>query len=446
MVAERPSRPGDSKNIVTNGIETTDFAAGHNGLSAPVAKESPVAESARDEMKMYSATEMAIAPNQSSPVEYDYLPYGIDPASYPDENVVSPLLKAPSAQPPLDKSNVRSRGNQIQPPAATQVEVPVRSSSRLSVEKATSQQLSKLQSVYLPDYDDIDIEEDKPFTVREMLQELAFHYTKNGDAQTAAHLLLLIAPLLQRTQSLTREELEATIAVYLDSLPTVGFESENVEEILDEYFDPLISSGVQPLQIEAVLETYHTQLQQNGLLNEAATLRKLSYPVYPSVYDHALKDNYIHLRCGACGKPMTTGMAQLRCETCDTKQESCPVCWCDTSPFDVANTGDMTLTNLITTCLLCNHSGHAACLRAWFQDSDDRDGGCPMPGCLCDCTSGLWRAEKMRIAEKKRRSRSHHRIRSDDWSVRESKAVEDTRKVLGLSKAKDGRAVLTSSA
>jgi len=310
----------------------------------------------------------------------------------------------------------------------------VRDSSvgRSSVKSAVAPSTNGTRSLYLPEDDDVDIELGKPFVLRDLLQELVSNHAQKGNAQTAASLSLLLGPLLPRTHSLPDHEIEATVSVYMDCLSAAGFAQDEVRTILDDHLEALVGSGLQPLQLESVLETYHDQLASHRLINEAAALRKIAYPLYPSIYEQALKDNYIHLMCGSCGKPIVNGMAGLRCETCDIRQAHCPVCWCESSPLSIDGPSSADPAYLLTTCLLCNHSGHATCLQIWFNESDEHDGGCPTPGCLCDCVAGSWRSWKVAMAERRRRSRGHGRVKSDDWPVPESKAVERTRTVLDV--------------
>ncbi|KAI9707944.1 MAG: SEA (Seh1-associated) complex subunit [Bogoriella megaspora] len=76
---------------------------------------------------------------------------------------------------------------------------------------------------------------------------------------------------------------------------------------------------------------------------------------------------------------------------------------------------------LWTTCILCGHAAHSACHRAWFTRLDD--GGCPTPGCLCDCAKGEWRDAKGGEREQRVRGEKSGGVRGDAWGVRESRAV-----------------------
>ena len=83
---------------------------------------------------------------------------------------------------------------------------------------------------------------------------------------------------------------------------------------------------------------------------------------------------------------------------------------------------------LFTSCLLCGHGGHAACLREWFVACSGD--GCPTEGCLCDCVDGAWRQEKTAVAEQEAVGKDHRRVKSDEWKAQPSKAVSGARKEL----------------
>lgn len=429
MVSERPSRRDMSGPGGDSGVAAVDF--GSNALSPSM--QSPIKIPKGGTSPRMDAASKA---NRSKPppgvlVNGDNVMEpspDVGPGSYPDENGISPLLEMKMLQQKQQQEQQRSapRESSAKRSTTSKASVHERSASNLSAEKSASASasLQRQSSIYFPDPVDPDVESEKPFTLLGMLRELIAHHSGKGNAQAAAQLVLTLGPLLPLTHPLPNVEIEATVRAYIDVLTSTGFAPENMLEVMDEYLDPLSRSGLQPLQIEAIFETYHEQLTRHGLLCEAAALRKLAYPAYPAVYEQALNDNYIHLRCGSCGKPIVSGMSDLLCETCNISQAGCPVCYCDDSPMEATQN---TLAHLFTTCLLCNHSGHATCMESWFGDSNENDGGCPFPGCLCDCVHGSWRVQKAEMAEKRRRTRYHSRIKSDDWSTQESNAVERTR-------------------
>ncbi|KAK3726032.1 SEA (Seh1-associated) complex subunit [Vermiconidia calcicola] len=443
MVAERPSRTESPKNFADPRIQALDFGA---KLEAPTPITVPRLENlpGRPDRISHIPVNLGLVSRSKSientcPKESwkHELVAGACPGSYPDENGICPLVEVTMAKPEIKSSIVQpsARDALLQSPTQPRTRNG-NNKQRSPIEVENMFEANKAQSPYLPLDADIDLEQDNPLTLVEMLREMVNHYASKGEAQTAAQMLLLLGPILPRTHSLPSLEIDATVSAYIDCYTVAGYTQEYLELILDGHLDVLVRSGLQPLHIEAVLESYHDQLMKHSLLNEAAVLQKLSYPAFPAVYDQSAKDNYIHLRCGDCGKPVSSGMADLRCESCGVRQAPCPVCLCEESPFDVNGVGTIQNVRMLTACLLCNHGGHATCLRVWFDESEDGDGGCPTQGCLCDCVAGAWRAEKEKMAENRRRSKSHSKgskVKSDEWSASESKAVQRTRAVLRVS-------------
>ncbi|KAM3425292.1 hypothetical protein BST61_g7239 [Cercospora zeina] len=271
----------------------------------------------------------------------------------------------------------------------------------------------------LADEADIDLEENAPWTLVEMLQKLIdFYGNEQPLPQMASILLLLVGPLLPRTHPLPGPEIHQTLSSYVDYfINSLGWNAEEVPALIQQCFEQPMRAGLQPLQVESILSTYHEQLMRYQLFDEAAVLRQLCYPAYPAVYEDFLGENRVDLSCGACGKPVLASSDTLRCQSCHKKQENCPICWMKHSP-DEANAS-----TLHSMCCLCGHSGHAACLHEWFVMAQGQ--GCPTEGCRCDCGAGDRVDEK--LAEKEARAKSHARVKSDEWKARESKAVEGAR-------------------
>jgi hypothetical protein len=332
----------------------------------------------------------------------------------------------------------------------------------------------------------VDAEKDRPFRTITMLNHiLDYHTIKVPDAQTATNFIFLLAPLLPQTHALPQANVDATIAVYSEYFTAMGYSDMEIYSLFSTSFEHLIKAGLQPLQAESIISTYHSQLQHLGLFNQAAYLRRVSYPMYPSVYEGGLKDTQISFMCGKCKKPINNPN-KMRCETCTQRQDPCPICWCDTSPFEGSakiktRTGggggggahnhnhDSVLVDqpppppsfspatdesedeaqlpgdadddaddsmaiaknvLYSTCLLCNHSAHAACLRAWHHSAPAQasrslgsvsGGACATPGCLCACTPGPRRNEVLSSVEQRERQKSL--VRDDEWVVAESRAA-----------------------
>lgn len=442
MVAERPSRASLSRNFSRGATEALDFG---NGRAEPA------------KLPFYNVDNLPARPEQSQPFPTQPLTNAVKeeidakakaiglptqrdidesefgPGSYPDEWGIYPS-QAPAP------TNFQETAVLKHPPAL--VTSPPRNKSHKARDSSVMRSVTDVKHpnegkdtwLYLPEDGDVDLEEDKPIILIDMFRELVQNYASKGDAQTAASLILLLSPLLPRTHPLPHSEIRASVTEYVDCFTSLGYVPEEIEAILDKHIESLVSAGLHPLQNETILSTYHEQLVRLQLYNEAAILRKLAYPAYPAVYEQALKDNSVHIRCSNCKKPLPFGEDISRCENCSEKLANCPICWCNESPYEK----EPSASKLWSMCLLCNHGGHAACMNAWFNESGEDDGGCPTEGCLCDCAPGNWRAEKAKMAEKKRLYKNHGRIKSDDWAASESKAVERTREVLGLGVSKGG--------
>lgn len=199
--------------------------------------------------------------------------------------------------------------------------------------------------------------------------------------QTAAHLILVLGPCLPETRPLSRKAAEAAVASYTEAYEADGHEADEIPDMINRCLNHLIKSGLQPLQVESILSTYHEELVRNQLFIQAAELRKLCYPAFPAVYEQVSRDTTVSLACGSCFKPLSTNsQGKPKCEFCDAKPLACPVCWEAESPFTEVPVGPL----LRSQCLLCNHGGHAACLHKVLVD--EKIGGCPTQGCLCNCT------------------------------------------------------------
>jgi len=176
----------------------------------------------------------------------------------------------------------------------------------------------------------------------EMLHRLLVWYADRGDSQMAATLLLLAIPLLAPpgtlpTTSPTLED-EIVDAAYLELFNSqfLAFASDDANDIISNYHRPLELLNISPLCAESILSTYHEQLLALSLLNPATYLRRLAYPAFPSIYEQGLKDVEIGLLCKACKSPIFNHLDKLCCETCNTYQAACAVCWSRESPFELS--------------------------------------------------------------------------------------------------------------
>lgn len=176
----------------------------------------------------------------------------------------------------------------------------------------------------------------------EMLHRLVNWYIDRGDAQMAASLLLIAAPLLapHGMPSMARHcrEDEAVDAAYLEVFNSefLAFAPDDASDILRDHHQPFDLLNISPICAESILSSYHEQLLALNLLNPATYLRRLAYPAFPSVYEQGLKDVEIGLLCKACKSPIFNRVDKLCCETCDTYQASCSICWSRISPYELS--------------------------------------------------------------------------------------------------------------
>lgn len=169
------------------------------------------------------------------------------------------------------------------------------------------------------------------FPIIDLLKQiLSFHTSNLSDAQTSSIMLLLLTPLLPRIHSLDRgNEIDTTdvLNTYADQLNALGMTPTQTQTILSTHVTQLLQTGLNPYQAESILTTYHTQLHSLSLFNAAASLRRLAYPIYPTVYEQALKDTQLGLLCLSCNTPINNPRDKMRCETCKRAQAPCPICW-----------------------------------------------------------------------------------------------------------------------
>ncbi|KAF2748528.1 hypothetical protein M011DRAFT_400451 [Sporormia fimetaria CBS 119925] len=325
----------------------------------------------------------------------------------------------------------------------------------------------------------VDAEQGSAFAVADLLNQiLAFSTDRQSDAQTASIMLLLLTPLLPQTQPTTEppELASEALAHYSETMAALGLSPEQTQVIQSTQLTEVLKAGINPFQAEAILQTYHTQLHSLALFNAAASIRRLAYPLYPAVYEQALKDTQLGLLCVSCKSPINNPKDKMRCETCHRAQAPCPICWERHSAFEpalkkksksrraslqkerlhrmkpasfiphiptsfefvednekrapaVPQKPREPQSNLWSWCPLCGHGGHANCLSAWFGDAVLSDGACATEGCLCDCVSGRRRDDKIQeILNKKAEKEKAKAVRKgDDWKVGESRAVSAVR-------------------
>ncbi|KAH3912109.1 hypothetical protein HBH56_121750 [Parastagonospora nodorum] len=328
----------------------------------------------------------------------------------------------------------------------------------------------------------VDAEAGSAYTIVGLLNKLlAFHTVAQSDAQFSSILLLLLAPLLPQTHgptSTTDIDVGDVLAAFSDTFISLGLTPTQAKAVLSTQLSQLIATGINPYQAESILHTYHAQLHGLSLFNSAASLRRLSYPAYPAVYEQALKDTQIGLLCLSCKSPINNPKDKMRCESCKRAQAPCPICWAKYPAFepitaqkktkhkirssfkdrdhrrkrsslmsnqavdlDILHAADHPSPSepenwsphkatLWTWCSLCGHGGHTNCLSTWFADPLLSDGACATEGCLCDCVRGKRRDEKIEetLRMKAAKERAKPVRKGDDWKVKESKAVSEVRR------------------
>ncbi|KAL1384268.1 hypothetical protein HDK64DRAFT_302363 [Phyllosticta capitalensis] len=287
-------------------------------------------------------------------------------------------------------------------------------------------------SDYCIKHEDVDCEIGAPLTLVDMLNWLLeFHSSTLSDAQTISHMLLMITEFLPHTHPLPETLTSAILNDYGNYLASISMSPANIRVILDRKLTPLAKSGINPLQAESILQTYHSQLLSLGLFNASAWLRRVSYPTYPAVYEQALQETQIGLRCQQCKNPINNPADKMVCENCKRRQAPCPICWSTAPPEGVGvplaqqqkkkgkrgsskskghqrgrdSTGSVSIPRsaaatpqinplssststtpldkspvvpssslpqptLYTSCPLCGHTAHTTCLRAWHAELD----------------------------------------------------------------------------
>ncbi|TVY40988.1 putative WD repeat-containing protein [Lachnellula subtilissima] len=197
----------------------------------------------------------------------------------------------------------------------------------------------------------------------------------------------------------------------------------------------LPASAIDDIQANAIIVQYHHRLTTLKLFTEAALLRNLGVPAYPSVFGPA--QNNISVGYFA-----------------PTSMDACAICRqreLDTDLRDEYEADGIVLEAgaVWFLCPGCGHGGHSACMQAWhsgpqFQEGEKYSGGCcPLEGCLHPCLPGAWRTQRWeeKQAVKQRevdslvrsgRAMGPRSVRRDQREVNQSKAVEGVRVALGV--------------
>ncbi|EPE24588.1 WD40 repeat-like protein [Glarea lozoyensis ATCC 20868] len=227
----------------------------------------------------------------------------------------------------------------------------------------------------------------------------------------------------------------------------------------------LPASAIDSTRANAIIGQYHYRLTTFQLHLEAALLRNLSTPVYPSVFSVAQENINCGFFCTSCQKPIENDPlipnSVWRCTRCERATEPCAICHhreLDSS-LDFETLDVPVPTSTWWYCPGCGHGGHTACMSAWHgisTPSEHSKGCCPLEGCLHPCLPGEWRTQ--RAEEKKtlkdremanlvrENSRMGSRgaaamgrgVRRDGREVAQSKAVEGVRVALGMAAGERG--------
>lgn len=241
-------------------------------------------------------------------------------------------------------------------------------------------------------------------------------------------------------------------------------------------FVPLLpADAIDSIWANAIMRQYHHRLTQMQLFTEAALLRNLCAPLYPSVFAMAQENITIGFFCTTCEKPLENDPlipnSQWWCTRCTGPIDGCAVCKSrelqDNNNYPGENEEGALNLKLWWYCPGCGHGGHTACMQAWHGPSilpfseyaanpdpseprTNSDGCCPLSGCLHPCLPGPWRTEfmneKKAIKEREMnaaiRESSHvprlgrgaalgrGPVRRDGREVEQSRAVEGVRVAL----------------
>ncbi|KAI9882461.1 MAG: hypothetical protein M1823_005797 [Watsoniomyces obsoletus] len=180
--------------------------------------------------------------------------------------------------------------------------------------------------------------------------------------------------------------------------------------------------NLDPFRVSAMLRTLHDQLMQHTLFVEATHLRNICYAEYKPVFEFTQEDVDIKFGCTDCQTQLDPvwypGLESIQtwtCRKCQKTPTPCPLC-CSSVGM-----------GWWAWCPGCGHGGHASCLTEWWQDNHISEVGCPTEGCLHDCAQPRTKRSRMEEPISAMKDRGRPAVRSDDWVVGESKAVERVR-------------------
>ncbi|PYI08119.1 hypothetical protein BO78DRAFT_365631 [Aspergillus sclerotiicarbonarius CBS 121057] len=311
-----------------------------------------------------------------------------------------------------------------------------------------------------------DVTTNKPWSVEMLFKEAIRHYHSGThvDMQSAAHLLQKLRIVFQDCGSILPDE-----------------------------------------EAEYIFKAYNEQLVRQSMYLEAAELRLLCIPSYPTVYEYAQADTYMNVFCFTCKRPYENPKNDnRRCYRCNTPQEPCAICMSlEPPPEWVAEQSKSSVSScqgldseatshaissshsslktepipqcelqhldsvfsdpsqpprpkgstLWTWCQGCGHGGHLACISTWLNDVSVSEGGCATPGCMHDCGPGPRREHNRSVLleESKRRDSAGRKagvgfVKRDTWTKGESRAVEKVRGMLGVGASAGSASTTTTTA
>lgn len=210
---------------------------------------------------------------------------------------------------------------------------------------------------------------------------------------------------------------------------------------------PLLSHDMPLAFLESILLTYHDQLTSMSLFVEAAHLRKvlrLSYPEVSAYGTFGVKAGGPW--CTFCKKP-SKGEENGFCERCKSRWDECVICGGDEifSCQQLGNSFDPSeqihdqeqSCPLWAWCQECGHSQHSSCLQKWWSDPEMSQGYCPVTGCLHACVPGKARDDMLKAGAEERKAGQY--VRSDEWTIGESRAVQKARRLVSGGQASGSR-------
>ncbi|KAK5264400.1 SEA (Seh1-associated) complex subunit [Exophiala xenobiotica] len=209
-----------------------------------------------------------------------------------------------------------------------------------------------------------------------------------GHGQFAAHLLMHVHPYFFHPSFRNLPSSDMSVA----------------ERLADRLMTPRLGHRI----IEAILEGHLSFLNQMGIFESAALLRKQSVEMeYPRLYKSSQASKQaagsltdgdprsLSIVCSHCQGPMALGKSA--CERCQLVRFVCPICLSprhkgdghQKPPVDDIRSWDHG-GNMWSFCQACGHSGHVLCMTEWFTQPFS-EGTCPSQGCGCDCGPGMTR-------------------------------------------------------